>query len=699
MSKISLASNANGTGIFTLASPATNTNRTLTLPDSTGTLLDTNGGTITGTLTVTGVTTLGNGAILGTPASVGTMPAFTLGGTVSGGGNNINNVVIGASSPLAGSFTTVSATTTLGVTGAATLSSTLDVTGNVTIRDDTLNTPRVLTFSANATSAGNYGTIRFGNTQNVNNNASIVGSVDVNLYDGKLTFSTTPTGGSITERMRISSTGTVSGGTSSTGFSFSGSAPAGSLALDSSGKLDVVRSSTNTGAFSEPEIRAINSGAATLNQRIDIGMRFQDGVYNGIGGISMVRESATDNSGSLVLCPIDSSGNPLEAVVINSAGNLGLGVTPSAWFPSYRSLSLGYSSNGMFSGASTQLGVNTNAYLDSGVTWRYTTSNPASQYVQSSGAHLWFSAPSGTAGDAITFTQAMTLDASGNLGVGTSSPGASLSVVKAISAGNIGTSFQQELVNNNSANVGDWTGTIYRFLPNNANTNQAYIGAIVTTNAGDTKSDLVFGVKNSSSGNTIVEAMRISSGNLLVGNTQTDKGVFTVYNNATSFASVQAFAYLKGTQAGDVSMSGLVIAKFDNNSTSSQILVRFAMNNAAHGQGQINGDGAGAAAFGSYSDSRLKENIVDLPNQLNNILALRPVEFDYIESEGGGHQIGFIAQEMQEVYPDVVGARDPDSMLTITGWSKTEARLVKAIQEQQALITQLTARITALETA
>ena len=58
-----------GTGIVTIVPPATNTNRTLTLPDSTGTLLNTNGGTITGTLTVTGVATLGNGAILGTPAS------------------------------------------------------------------------------------------------------------------------------------------------------------------------------------------------------------------------------------------------------------------------------------------------------------------------------------------------------------------------------------------------------------------------------------------------------------------------------------------------------------------------------------------------------------------------------------------------------------------------------------------------------
>jgi hypothetical protein len=77
---------------------------------------------------------------------------------------------------------------------------------------------------------------------------------------------------------------------------------------------------------------------------------------------------------------------------------------------------------------------------------------------------------------------------------------------------------------------------------------------------------------------------------------------------------------------------------------------------------------------------------------------LRPVEFDYIESEGGGHQIGFIAQEMQEIYPDVVGERQ-DEMLTITGWTKTEARLVKAIQEQQSLITQLQADVAALKGA
>jgi hypothetical protein len=50
-----------------------------------------------------------------------TLGAITLGGTVSGGGNQINNVVIGAVTPLAGAFTSITASTTLGVTGASRL--------------------------------------------------------------------------------------------------------------------------------------------------------------------------------------------------------------------------------------------------------------------------------------------------------------------------------------------------------------------------------------------------------------------------------------------------------------------------------------------------------------------------------------------------------------------------------------------------
>ena len=191
------------------------------------------------------------------------------------------------------------------------------------------------------------------------------------------------------------------------------------------------------------------------------------------------------------------------------------------------------------------------------------------------------------------------------------------------------------------------------------------------------------------------ERMRIdSSGNLLVGTTS-GSAKLVVYGTGSASAPRGA-AWIYTTNASDLTYGAMRVSKTDNDVTTSQVYIQFDANAGASGNGQINGNGANAAAFGSFSDLRLKENIIDLPSQLNNILALKPKEFDYIESEGGGHQVGFIAQEMQKVYPDVVGER-PDGMLTITGWSKTEARLVKAIQEQQALIDSLTTRLTALE--
>jgi hypothetical protein len=62
---------------------------------------------------------------------------------------------------------------------------------------------------------------------------------------------------------------------------------------------------------------------------------------------------------------------------------------------------------------------------------RYIESGFSSLYTQISGQHRWLTAASGTAGNAISFTQAMTLDASGNLGVGTTSGSARLNVDKA----------------------------------------------------------------------------------------------------------------------------------------------------------------------------------------------------------------------------------------------------------------------------
>ena len=152
------------------------------------------------------------------------------------------------------------------------------------------------------------------------------------------------------------------------------------------------------------------------------------------------------------------------------------------------------------------------------------------------------------------------------------------------------------------------------------------------------------------------------------------------------------------TASGDLTSAGMSVVKYDNNSSTSQVFFKFLVNQGQAACGQINANGGSQAAFGSWSDATLKENIVDLPDQYDNIRALRPVEFDYIESEGGEHQIGFIAQEMQEVYPCCVGERD-DGKLTISGWNKTEARLVSALQSAMNKIEDLTARIEALEGA
>jgi hypothetical protein len=96
-------------------------------------------------------------------------------------------------------------------------------------------------------------------------------------------------------------------------------------------------------------------------------------------------------------------------------GNVGIGVTPSAWASGVPAFDIG--AMGAVYAGSTSSGLAYNAYAGSGG-WSYKQAAVASKYEQNSGQHTWSTAPSGTAGNPITFKQAMTLDASGNLGLG-----------------------------------------------------------------------------------------------------------------------------------------------------------------------------------------------------------------------------------------------------------------------------------------
>jgi hypothetical protein len=113
----------------------------------------------------------------------------------------------------------------------------------------------------------------------------------------------------------------------------------------------------------------------------------------------------------------------------NSSGNLGLGVTPSAWFSIYKALQIGSYGASIAGQTNDQaLSLWSNAYPNASNVDTYVASSSATKYRTENGTHKWYNAPSGTAGNAITFTQAMTLDASGNLLLGTTSGSGRLNV-------------------------------------------------------------------------------------------------------------------------------------------------------------------------------------------------------------------------------------------------------------------------------
>jgi hypothetical protein len=96
---------------------------------------------------------------------------------------------------------------------------------------------------------------------------------------------------------------------------------------------------------------------------------------------------------------------------IDASGNLGLGVTPSAWDSSYKAATV----NNVTIASQDQTGgaeFSKNSYVASGGTNTYIANGFATKYEQTAGTHKFFTAASGTAGNTITFTQAMTLDTS-----------------------------------------------------------------------------------------------------------------------------------------------------------------------------------------------------------------------------------------------------------------------------------------------
>jgi hypothetical protein len=270
------------------------------------------------------------------------------------------------------------------------------------------------------------------------------------------------------------------------------------------------------------------------------------------------------------------------------------------------------------------------------------------------------------AADTIAFSEggveAMRIDSDGDVGIGTASPSQKLDV-----QGN--SLFRPS---------GGWTaGQVMNIYmgDTNAGITYTYTGASMKITSYDNLQFWTGGASNA-------ERMRIDAGgDLYLGTTThavTNGGFLFV---ATS-ASAQYIGHATGTASGTE-------------------FIQFRLNNGSIGS--ITQNGTTAVAYNTSSDYRLKNTIAPMTGALAKVQALKPVTYKWNADGSDGE--GFIAHELAQVCPSAVAgekdAVDADGNPKYQGidTSYLVATLTASIQEQQALITALTVRITALEQA
>jgi hypothetical protein len=119
-------------------------------------------------------------------------------------------------------------------------------------------------------------------------------------------------------------------------------------------------------------------------------------------------------------------------------------------------------------------------------------------------------------------------------------------------------------------------------------------------------------------------------------------------------------------------------------------------NTAGVARGAIAGINSTSVAYNTTSDERLKENIEDMPSQLDNIQKLKPRKFNWKSS--GENDNGFIAQEYYSVYPERTNHKDlyPDEMLGMD-YGRCTPYLWKGVSELIDIVKQQRAEIDMLK--
>jgi hypothetical protein len=390
-------------------------------------------------------------------------------------------------------------------------------------------------------------------------------------------------------------------------------------------------------------------------------------------------------NGTLILQSRSSAGTPIvfatgspsatERMRLDSSGNLGLGVTPSAlWDSAFRAIQVGSLTSLAYNNGFGQTHLLNNAIYTT--SWVYQTSGVAAvRYDQRNGEHQWFRSTSAqVAGTDPVFSQAMTLDASGNLGIGITNPAVRLAVNGAARVG---------------ANV---VGQYVEFSHDTAN-------GLLSTNTGA----LGYSAPSYhywSIGGT--ERARITSaGQLLVGtNSAIGSERFLV-----RLAAADYVGRLENDSTTAANCFGLFL-RYGSAAPNGTGNLFLRCDDSAATRAEIRSNG-GLANYQSnnvdLSDIRTKTDISPLASYWNKIAALEIVTYKYKDQTHDDLNIGVIAQQVEQVAPEFVDAdgfgetpEDGVPLKTIYNKDLTFAA-IKALQEAMARIEQLEAKVAALE--
>ena len=361
-----------------------------------------------------------------------------------------------------------------------------------------------------------------------------------------------------------------------------------------------------------------------------------------------------------------------EAMRLDSSGNLGLGVTPSAWRETFvRALQVGdtgvsFSAGTVALSTDQYMDICNNGYKNSAGDWIYTRSKPSIRYEGFNNQHRWYNAPSGTAGNAITFTQAMTLDASGNFQLGSTTARDRLFVY--------GSGSQY-------VRVGSSTNTSFRGYAIGAADANATQYATLAMNIDSGELRLTAGDSGYGGYQTFYaagsEVMRLVGGNLLVGRTTALGGI--------SFQNASETSMYRPTTNASQSITSFWSDVGGTQTVRAYIKVDGGLAN--YSANDVN-----------LSDAREKTNFAPSEDYLEKICAIPVQTFNYINEETDGKTLGVVAQDVQAVAPELItesnwGTEEEPKMRLSIYQTDLQYALMKAIQELKAEVDSLKAQL------